>query len=102
MDVLGLTGVQAVIFVVISGVLVQNVVGWLKSGDSFNIRQSAASAIIAIIGGFAIVGPAIEAIGDVSEEAKLIIVVALIGSVAGFDTLAKGSFKVAKRSTEED
>jgi hypothetical protein len=94
MDVFGLTGVQAIIVIAIAGVVLQNVVGWLKGSTPFDIRQAAASGIIAFIMAIIIVGPQVEAIpDDFTEELKLIFFIGLIGQIAGFDILAKNGVK---------
>lgn len=96
MDVLELTGVQAVLLIVGIGVPLQNIVGWLKNSESFNLRHAAASGIIAFVVGITVIGPSIEAIpDDISEITKLTLFATLIASIAGFDILTKNSFKAA-------
>ena len=99
MDVFGLSPVVATLMIVSIGVILQNLLGWLKSHESFNIRSALASTIIAFIVGITIIGPQIEAIQDemLSELSELTIVASLIASIAGFDILTKNVFKIANQ-----
>lgn len=99
MEILGLTGIQAVLVIVGIGVPLQNIVGWLKNSTAFNLRNAAASGIIAFVVGITIIGPSIEAIpDDITDVAKLTLFAAMIASIAGFDALAKNSFKAASKA----
>ena len=94
MDIFGLTGVQAIIAIAVSGVVLQNVVGWLKGAESFDIRQAAASGIIAFFAGLLVVGPQIELIpDDITEEGKFLLFIGLVAQIAGFDILIKNGAK---------
>lgn len=97
MEIFGLTPVQATILIVALGVTLQNVLGWLKSSESFDVKSSTASAIIAIVAGITIIGPQIEALHNqmLSDLSELVIAAGLIASVAGFDTLTKNVLKIA-------
>ena len=94
MDIFGLTGIQAIIVIAVSGVLLQNGIGWLKGGNSFDVRQAAASGIIAFFAALMIVGPQLEALPiDITEEAKFMFFIGLVAQIAGFDILAKNGVK---------
>ena len=97
MEIFGLSPVFATIFIVSMGVTLQNLLGWLKSKEDYDVRSALASAIIAFIVGITIIGPQIEAIQDqmLSELSELTIVASLIASIAGFDVLTKNVFKIA-------
>lgn len=99
MDVFGFSPVVATIIIVSTGVLLQNLIGWLKSQENYDIRSAIASTIIAFIVGITIIGPQIEAIQDemLSDLSEMTIVASLIASVAGFDVLTKNVFKIANR-----
>ena len=99
MDVFGLSPVVATIVIVSIGITLQNLLGWLKSHEHFNIRSALASTIIAFIVGITIIGPQIEVIQDqmLSELSQLTIVASLIASIAGFDILTKNMFKIANQ-----
>ena len=99
MDVFGFSPVVATIIIVSTGVLVQNLIGWLKSEENYDIRSAIASTIIAFIVGITIIGPQIEAIQDemLSDLSEMTMVASLIASVAGFDVLTKNVFKIANR-----
>ena len=99
MDIFGLSPVIATIVIVSVGVTLQNLLGWLKSQENYDIRSAIASTIIAFIVGITIIGPQIEAIQDqmLSELSELTIVTSLIASIAGFDILTKNIFKIANQ-----
>ena len=99
MDVFGFSPVVATIIIVSTGVLLQNLIGWLKSEENYDIRSAIASTIIAFIVGITIIGPQIEAIQDemLSDLSEMTMVASLIASVAGFDVLTKNVFKIANR-----
>ena len=97
MEIFGLSPVVATIAIVSLGVILQNLLGWLKSKEGYDIRSVSASAIIAFVVGITIIGPQIEVIQDqmLSDLSELTIVASLIASVAGFDILAKNAFRIA-------
>ena len=99
MDVFGLSPVVATLVIVSVGVTLQNILGWLKSHERFNIRSALASTIIAFVVGITIIGPQIEAIQIqmLSELSELTIVASVIASIAGFDILTKNMFKIANQ-----
>ncbi|MCH9659075.1 hypothetical protein K0U27_10405 [archaeon] len=99
MEIFGLSPVIATIVIVLLGVMLQNLLGWLKSKESFDIRSTLASTIIAFVVGITIIGPQIEAIQGqmLSELSELTIVASLIASIAGFDILTKNVFKIANQ-----
>jgi len=99
MEISGLSPVVATLAVVSSGVVLQNLLGWLKSTEDYNARSALASAVIAFIVGITIIGPQIEAIQDqmLSDLSELTIVASLIASIAGFDILTKNAFKIANQ-----
>ena len=99
MEVFGLSPVLATIIIVFTGVTLQNLLGWLKSKEGYDVRNGIASAIIAFVVGITIIGPQIEAIQDqmLSELSELIIFASLIASIAGFDTLTKNALKAANK-----
>ena len=87
----------ATILIVSMGVILQNILGWLKSKEDYDIKNALASTIIAFIVGITIIGPQIEVIQDqmLSELSELTIFASLIASIAGFDVLTKNVFKIA-------
>jgi len=99
MEVFGLSPVLATITIVVTGVALQNILGWLKSKEEYDAKSGIASAIIAFVVGITIIGPQIEAIQDqmLSDLAELMIFVSLVASIAGFDILTKNAFKVANK-----
>ena len=99
MDVFGFSPVVATIIIVSTGVLFQNLIGWLKSEENYDVRSAIASTIIAFIVGITIIGPQIEAIQDemLSDLSEMTMVASLIASVAGFDVLTKNVFKIANQ-----
>ena len=99
MEIFGLSPVVATLAIVSSGVVLQNLLGWLKSKEDYNTRSALTSAVIAFIVGITIIGLQIEAIQDqmLSDLSELIIVASLIASIAGFDILTKNAFKIANQ-----
>ena len=99
MEIFGLSPVLATIIIVSTGVILQNLLGWLKAQVDYDIRSAIASAIIAFVVGITIIGPQIEAIQDqmLSELSEFTIIASLIASIAGFDTLTKNAFKAANK-----
>jgi len=97
MEIFGLSPVVATIVIVSTGVILQNLLGWLKTKEEYDIKSAIASAIIAFIVGITIIGPQIEAIQNqmLSELSELTIIASLIASIAGFDILTKNVFKIA-------
>ena len=97
MEIFGLSPVVATIVIVSVGVVLQNLLGWLKAHEEYDIRSAIASTIIAFIVGITIIGPQIENIQNqmLSELSELTIVASLIASIAGFDILTKNLFKIA-------
>lgn len=102
MNVLGLEPVLATIVFTIAGLALQNVVGWLKDEVSFNIRNAAASAIIAFFTSVVVVGGVIGALPENTDTlVQFMAIVAVIASVAGFDTLLKNGAKAATKTIKK-
>jgi len=97
MEIFGLSPVVATIVIVSTGVILQNLLGWLKTKEEYDVKSAIASAIIAFVVGITIIGPQIEFIRNqmLSELSELTIVASLIASIAGFDILTKNVFKIA-------
>ncbi len=99
MEIFGLSPVLATIIIVTTGLMLQNLLGWLKSKESYDIKNALASTIIAFVVGITIIGPQIEVIQDqmLSELSQLTIFASLVASIAGFDTLTKNAFKMVNK-----
>ncbi len=99
MEIFGLSPVLATIIIVTTGLMLQNLLGWLKSKESYDIKNALASTTIAFVVGITIIGPQIEVIQDqmLSELSQLTIFASLVAAIAGFDTLTKNTFKVANK-----
>ena len=99
MDIFGLSPVVATLTIVSVGIVLQNLLGWLKSKEDYDIRSALASTVIAFVVGIMIIGPQIEAIEGqmLSDLSELTIVASLIASIAGFDVLTKNVFKIANQ-----
>jgi len=97
MEIFGLSPVISTIVIVFTGLILQNILGWLKSKKDYDIKSAIASAIIAFVVGITMIGPQIEAIQDqmLSELSQLTIFASLVATIAGFDTISKNAFKVA-------
>lgn len=98
MDILGLTGTQAALLITVLGVAATNLIGWLRSEDSFDLRKTASSIIIGLTIGLFTVATELNAIkSTLGELEQLIIVAALIGQIAGFDYFTKKGIKAIKK-----
>ena len=99
MDIFGLSPVAATIIIVSVGVVLENLLGWLKSKENYDAKSALASTIIAFVVGITIIGPQIETIQDqmLSELSELTIIASLIASIAGFDILTKNVFRIANK-----
>lgn len=90
MQILGLEPVIATVVFTIVGIALLNVVAWLKSSEAFNVRNAAATAIIAFFTSSLVVGSVIGALPEDSDNlVQFTAILAVIASVAGFDTLVK-------------
>ena len=99
MDIFGLSPIVATLAIVSVGIALQNLLGWLKSKEDYDIRSALASTVIAFVVGITIIGPQIEAIQGqmLSDLSELTIAASLIASIAGFDVLTKNVFKMANQ-----
>ena len=83
----------------VAGVGARNIVGWLKSNDQFNVRNSVASGLIAFITSVPLIitgfSAAFQNVESLPEETQLLIFITQVGTVAGFDALAKGGMTAA-------
>ena len=97
MEIFGLDPIIVIVAITVTGVILQNVFGWLKNGpESFDPRQAAASAMIAVFTGIAFVGTAISNLPENVPDVELFLILAgLAATVAGFDILAKNGVKAA-------
>jgi len=92
MDVFGLEPMQATIVIAVIAVMLQVGLGYLQSGNAFDGRKLFTSAIIATIAAITVVGTALQAIPEGTDDASVfMIVVALVASVAGIDQLVKNT-----------
>ena len=90
MQILGFEPVVATVLFTVVGIALQNVVSWLKSSENFNARNAAATAIIAFFTSALVVGSVIGALPeDADSMVQFAAILAVIGTVAGFDTLIK-------------
>lgn len=95
MEILGLTGIQAAVFITVVGLALTNLVGWLKNPEAFKPRLVAASAILAAIVTLPIVSLTIGKLpDDMTELEQFAFIATYLGQVAGFDALAKGFNKI--------
>ena len=101
MDVFGLEPVQATILITVIGVALQIGLGFLQSGNPFDVRKLLTTAIIAIVLSFTVVSTVIESIpAEASELTVFITLVGVIGTIAGIDALVKNtSGAIAARAT---
>jgi len=99
-DILGLNPIVLSIVIIIAGVGLQNVLGWLKSSDPPNPKKIATSVLIGAITSFGIVTPIITQLLETpgTEYMQFVTIVGAIAMIAGIDALVKntGSALLAK------
>ena len=90
-EILGLNPIVLSIVIVIAGVGIHNVLGWIKSSNPPNPKKIAASVIIGAITSFGIVTPIIEQLSTNpgTEYVQFVTIIAAIATVAGIDQLVK-------------
>ena len=96
--------VVATVVATVVGIGARNVTGWLRSTPEtpFDLRQAAASGIIGVVVGIPVVAGSFsalfESIDEISEIAQLSAFVLQIAAIAGFEALAKGTFKASQQA----
>jgi len=99
MQIFGLDPFVAAVGITILGVVISVGLGWLKGTKEFNVRQGAASAIIALFVSAPVV---ISTVGQISPEADSLavgaIVFGLIASVAGIDSISKSAAQAVSKA----
>ena len=99
MEIFGLDPILAAILITIAGVSLSVILGWLKSNDSFNVKQVVASAIIAFVVSAQLVIAQISIIPDGTESLALgALLMGMIAVVAGIDSLAKSGMSAALKA----
>jgi len=98
--ILGLEPWLAAVIIAALGVGLTNALAWLKSGNSFNVRKSVASGLIAFIAGTILVSTSIQNLQPdaLIGLAGLITVLTLIATIAGLDVLSKNAVRAAVNS----
>jgi len=92
-DILGLNPIILSIIIVIAGVGIHNVLGWIKSTSPPNPKKIAASVIIGAFTSFGIVTPVIAqlAANPGTEYVQFVSIIGAIGTIAGIDALIKNT-----------
>ena len=92
-EILGFHPIVLSILIVIAGVGIHNVLGWIKSSDPPNPKKIAASVIIGAITSFGIVTPVIAqlATNPGTEYVQFVSIIGAIATIAGIDALVKHS-----------
>lgn len=92
-DILGLNPIILSIVIVIAGVGIHNVLGWIKSTNPPNPKKIAASVIIGAFTSFGIVTPILQQLSTNpgTEYVQFVTIVAAIGAIAGIDQLVKNA-----------
>lgn len=92
-EILGFHPIVLSIIIVIAGVGIQNVLGWLKSTDPPNPKKIAASVIIGAFTSFVIVTPIIEQLSTNpgTEYVQFVSIIGAIAMIAGIDALVKNT-----------
>ncbi len=92
-EILGLNPIVLSILIVIAGVGIHNVLGWIKSTNPPNPKKIAASVIIGAFTSFGIVTPVIQqlATNPGTEYVQFVSIIGAIATIAGIDALVKHS-----------
>jgi len=92
-EILGLNPIVLSIVIVIAGVGIHNVLGWIKSTDPPNPKKIAASVIIGAFTSFGIVTPVIAqlATSPGTEYIQFASIIGAIATIAGIDALVKNT-----------
>lgn len=92
-EILGLHPIILSIIIVIAGVGIHNVLGWIKSTGPPQPKKIAASVIIGVITSFGIVTPVITqlATSPGTEYVQFVSIIGAIATIAGIDALVKNS-----------
>lgn len=92
-EILGLNPIVLSIVIVIAGVGIHNVLGWIKSTNPPNPKKIAASVIIGAFTSFVIVTPIIAqlATNPGTEYVQFVSIIGAIATIAGIDALVKNT-----------
>ncbi len=92
-EILGLNPIVLSIVIVIAGVGIHNVLGWIKSKDPPNPKKIAASVIIGAFTSFGIVTPILQQLSTSpgTEYVQFVAVLGAIATIAGIDQLVKNA-----------
>jgi uncharacterized protein (UPF0261 family) len=90
-DILGLNPIVLSIVIVIAGVGIHNILGWIKSKDPPNPKKIAASVIIGVFTSFGVVTPILQQLSTNpgTEYVQFVTVLGAIATVAGIDQIVK-------------
>jgi hypothetical protein len=92
-DILGLNPIVLSIIIVIAGVGIHNVLGWIQSTSPIVPKKIASSVIIGAFTSFAIVTPVIQqlATSPGTEYVQFVSIIGAIATIAGIDALVKNT-----------
>jgi ACR3 family arsenite efflux pump ArsB len=103
MQVLGLEPIIGAILITVAGVTLSVLLGWLKGDKEFNIKQVVASALIAFVVSAQIVIVQLQAIpDDITQLAASAILFALVGQVAGIDSISKSAAQAVAKARKSN
>jgi len=98
MEIFGLEPIVAAILITAIGVVLSVGLGWLKNGDSFNIKQAIASALIAYVVSIQLVIAELTVLpNELPELALGGIFAGLVAQIAGIDSLAKSGAQAVQK-----
>lgn len=92
-NILGLNPIVLSIVIVIAGVGVHNILGWIKSKGPIQPKKIAASVIIGAFTSFAIVTPIVQQLASSpgTEYVQFVTVLGAIATIAGIDQMVKNT-----------
>jgi hypothetical protein len=101
MTILGLEPIAAAVIFTAVGAGLQFGLGYLASDKVFDVKKALSTALISATLGIVTVSTALQAIGEEATDLEVLVVIgAVVATVAGIDGLKNSVIKAAKRPTK--
>ena len=97
MEILGLNPIYVVIGATALGVVLRVVLGWAKSGSSFNPKKTISTLISGFFSGIVLVsGIIFEIPATADQQTVLVLIVGSVSAVMGADAAVRTAGKIAQ------
>lgn len=100
MEILGLTVVQASLFLAVLGIALTNLLGYFNSEDRINWKKIGATSVIAFIITVPIIANQLGALNITGDWEQLVVVFGIIATVSGIDFITKKGASLVMRSSD--